>query len=173
MSVVLLVLPSVLVLLTVLIATAPWGAPAGAGFVLQVLPYMVAHVFLARGKGFVPSPVVFAAGLITDIASQGPLGFWALIYLFGMLITRQTSGSLGQSLAGRLSGLLLIVFALAAAQVGVASLYQLKWIEWHPVLAGTAIAGGFALLCDLLWPERRSDRDINVTMRGGGRSSDV
>lgn len=168
MTVVYFVLPTLLVVLSVLVAVAPWGAWTGAGLVLQVLPYMVAHLFLVRGKGFVPSPVMFLAGLAMDVGTGGPLGFWALIYLFGVLITRQLPGGLVMTHAGRFSGLLLVVFALSAAQVGVASIYQLKWIDWHGVVAGTVIAGVLTGLADLAWRERRSERDINVTARGGG-----
>lgn len=166
MSFVLLVLPTILVLLAVLVAAAPLGAKGDIGLVLQVMPYMMAHLFLARGKGFVPSPVLFLAGIAMDITSGGPLGFWALIYLFGVLIARQLPAGLMHTRLGRLSGLLLVVFVLAAAQVGLASLYQLKWIDWHPVLAGTLVAGGITLLIDLVWRERGPERPLNVTMRG-------
>lgn len=169
MTAILFVLPTFLILFAVFLATAPLGAPVGAGYVLQVMPYMMAHLFLARGRGFVPSPVVFVAGIAMDIANDGPLGFWALIYLFGVLIARQLPSGLMHSRSGRLSGLLLLVFALAAAQVGVASLYQLKWIDWHAVLAGTMIAGLITALLDLAWQQRRPERAINVTSRGGGR----
>ena len=40
-------------------------------------------------RGVVPSPVMFVAGIAMDIITNGPLGFWALIYLFGVLIARQ------------------------------------------------------------------------------------
>jgi len=168
MKVVHFILPSALILLAVAVAAAPLGVPTEASYVLQVMPYMLAHLFLARGKGFVPSPVVFVAGLFMDIASDGPLGFWSLIYLFGILIARQLPNSLMQTRLGRLSGMLLAVFALAAAQVALASLYQFRWIDWHAVLAGTLVAGLLTSLLDLLWPEGRADRPLNVTERGGG-----
>ncbi len=160
------VLPSLIILSVLMLAVAPWGDAQQARLVLPLLPYMAAHVFLARGKGLVPSPVMFSAGIVMDLATHGPLGFWALIYLFAMLIARQLPDGLMSSRLSRLSGLLLMVFVLAAAQVGLASLYQLRWINWHEVLAGTLIAGLFAAALDLVWYERRSDRHINVTTRG-------
>jgi len=166
--VVYLILPAVLVVAAVAVAAAPLGAPTSVSYVLQVMPYLIAHVFLVRGKGFVPSPLMFAAGLAIDIASDGPLGFWALIYLFGVLMSRQLPVGLTQTRTGRLSGLLLVVFALAAAQVGLASLYQLRWIDWHAVLVGTMGAGLIAGIVDLLWPDGRSDRSLNMTDRGAG-----
>jgi len=174
MSVVYLVLPTVLILATTLAAIVPWGAPPGAGYVLQVMPYMMAHLFIARGKGFVPSPVVFLAGLAMDVASAGPLGFWALIYLFGVLVARQLAGGAATSRGGRLFGLVLAVFALTAAQVGLASLYQLQWIDWQAVLVGTALAGLVTLLIDVAWRDRRFERELNVTSRGAkSRASHV
>lgn len=171
MTVVLAVLPSLLILLAVLIAVAPWGVAKEAEFVLQVMPYMMAHLFLARRRGLVLSPIVFLAGIGMDIASDGPLGFWALVYLFGVLVARQLPDGLLETRLGRFSALLLVVFALAAAQVGIASLYLLNWIDWHPVLAGTLAAGCITLLIDLAWQERSADRPMNVTVRGAGRGA--
>ena len=168
MRIVHFMLPSALILLAVAIAAAPLGLPTEASYILQVMPYMLAHLFLTRSKGFVPSPVMFVAGLAMDIASDGPLGFWPLVYLFGVLLARQLPVGLMQTRLGRLSGLLLIVFALAAAQVALASLYQFRWIDWHAVLAGTLAAGLLTALLDLLWSEGRPDRPLNVTERGVG-----
>jgi hypothetical protein len=120
MSVVMTFLPTILVMLAVVIAAAPWGAASGASFVLHVMPYMMAHLFLARGKGFVPSPVMFFAGFAMDMVSDSPLGFLAWIYLFGVLVARQLPDGLVHSQFGRLTGPLLIVFALTAAHVGLA-----------------------------------------------------
>ena len=167
MSIVLMVLPSCLVILAVLIAVAPLGLNSDAVLVLQIIPYMMAHLFLARGKGLVPSPVVFLAGLTLDITSGGPLGYWALIFLFGVLIARQLPDGLMATRVGRLVGLLLVAVALAAAQVGVASLYLLDWVEWRSVLAATLIAGAIPLVIDLMWREHGSERVLNVTVRGG------
>ena len=112
--------------------------------------------------------LLFVAGLLVDLADGGPLGYWALIYMLGLLITRQMSGGLGQTVLGRLSGVVFIVFALAAGQVVVASLFQLKWIDWHVVLAATAIAGLIGAVFDLAWPTRSSDKASNMMIRGGG-----
>ena len=173
MTIVLAVLPTCLVVLAVLMAAAPLAASVEIDVVLQVMPYMLAHLFLARRKGVVPSPVMFAAGIAMDIITNGPLGFWALIYLFGVLIARQLPRGLTSTQSGRVSGLLLIVFALAAAQVGLASLFRLAWIDWHPVLAGTLMAGFVTLLIDLAWRERSNETAFNVTARGGDGAGHV
>lgn len=171
MSVVMWVAPTVLMIFAVLLATAPWGPPAGAAYALPLMPYMVAHLFIARGHGFVPSPVVFGAGLAMDIATGGPLGFWALIYLSGVLVARQLPGGAGTDQMARLSGLLLIVFVLAAMQVGVASLYQLRWIDWFSVLGGTAVAGLIAAAADVvLQVGMRRERGLKATQRGSARA---
>ncbi|MFY0614296.1 MAG: hypothetical protein JXQ99_22400 [Hyphomicrobiaceae bacterium] len=167
MSIVLAVLPTLLIVLAVLVAAAPLGANADASLVLQVMPYMMAHLFLVRGIGVVPSPVMFMAGIAMDIISSGPLGFWPLVYLFGVLVARQLPRGLTYTQSGRVSGLLLLVFALAAAQVGLASIYLLEWIDWHPVMAGTLIAGFVTLLIDLAWRDRTNDTAFNVSARGG------
>ena len=85
MKAVLAILPSVVITMVLALACAPWGALDEARFVMPLLPYMAAHVFLARGVGVVPSPVLFVAGLVMDLATHGPLGFWAIIYLSGAI----------------------------------------------------------------------------------------
>jgi cell shape-determining protein MreD len=170
-SALLWILPTLLIVLAVGIAVTPLGLPDGAQFVLPLMPYMMAHLFVSRGRGFVPSPVIFLAGIFVDIASGEPLGFWAFIYLFGVLIARQLPDGLMQNHWTRLSALLLMVFALSAAQVALASLYQLKWINWHAVLSGTLVAGAITALFDLMWLQTRSDSALNVTDRGARQAS--
>ena len=54
MKAVLAILPSVVITIVLALACAPWGAPDEARFVMPLLPYMAAHVFLARGVGVLP-----------------------------------------------------------------------------------------------------------------------
>jgi uncharacterized membrane protein YccC len=173
MKIVLGVVASILIGVVTLAAMAPWGAPDGARFVMPLLPYMAAHVFLARGLGVVPSPVLFVAGLFVDLATHGPLGFWALIYLSAALVARHLPAVMQRSILGRLGGLGAIVLVLIVFQVALASLYKFEWVDWQGVIAGTSIAALPLMVVDLLWRPGRDDRSLNVTDRGGGSARRV
>ena len=161
------VVPTLAIVAAMAVACAPWGAPEGARFVMPLLPYMAAHVFIVRGAGMVPSPVVFLAGLVMDLATLGPLGFWSFVYLFAVLVARLLAGSLNETAGGRLVVLGCVVAALVVVQIGLASLYRLEWVDWQGVAAGTVIAAVPAGLADFVWRALSDERRINVTERGG------
>ena len=165
MSVLRVLLPSLLILAVAVGVVLPWGGGKGARYVLPLLPFMMAYLFLARSEWWVPSPVVFASGLLLDIVTEGPLGYWPLVYLTGVLIARQLPESMLGNRLLRLSSLLLIVFVLAGVQVGVAALYHLRWVDWSGVLAGTLVAAGLTAVVDLAWPGGGAARALNVTER--------
>ncbi len=167
MIIVRVIVPVLVISMAVVFAIAPLGLPDWAGIMAPVLPAFLACVFIMRGRGVALSPVLFGGGLVVDIASDGPLGFWALIYLFATLIAYQLPASLVQSRVGRACGLVLIVFAVAVAEAGLASLYQLKWVNWHSVLGGTFGAGLVAVVVDLAWRSRVAQSGHVVTSRGG------
>ena len=173
MSAVLGVLPSLVIALVLVLACAPWGAPDDARFMMPLLPYMAAHVFLARGVGVVPSPVLFAAGLVMDLATHGPLGFWAIIYLSGALFARQLPGAIMQTVMGRLGALAATVLVLFVVQIAVASLYKLEWVDGRGVIAGTSLAALMVLIVDLLWRPGQKATQVNVTQRGARQAGRV
>ena len=173
MKAVLAILPSVVITMVLALACAPWGAPDEARFVMPLLPYMAAHIFLARGVGVVPSPILFVAGLVMDLATHGPLGFWAIIYLSGALFARQLPGGIMQTVLGRQGALAATVLVLFVVQVGVASLYKLEWVDWRGVIAGTSVAALAVLIVDLIWRSGQSAAQVNVTQRGASQAGRV
>src|SRR4029078_8205550 len=78
-------LPVLSVLFAVLATAVPWGLPADATFILPHLVVMM--VFCWRVfPGYNLQPyVAMTLGLLTDVMSGGPLGFWALMALTGAI----------------------------------------------------------------------------------------
>lgn len=131
---------SVAIVLT-LLAALPWGFPP----LLSVVPAFVPLVVVCRIAPGAPAPVAasvaFAAGLMLDVLSQGPLGFWALVYLTTMRLS-VLSGVFG---AGRSRSSNLLVFAgLAgfAALLGLltASVYTGTWPDVRPYALAATLA---------------------------------
>src|SRR5262249_61552881 len=76
-------LPALSVLFAVMATAVPWGLPADATFILPLVVVMMVFCWRAL-PGVTLSPMVaMLLGLLTDIMSGGPLGFWALFALIG------------------------------------------------------------------------------------------
>ena len=96
-------------------------------------------------------------GLLTDVMSGGPLGFWALMALTGAI-----AGGLTPALGdGNDMKQLWLVWAAVAGIVAslswlVASLYFLRWIDARPIAFGAlaSVALFPVVLHGLLWIKR-------------------
>lgn len=153
------ILPALSVLFAVLATAVPWGLPADATFILPLVVVMMVFCWRAL-PGTVLSPsVAMLLGLLTDVTSGGPLGFWALL----MLIAAGAGGrtrSLGEGYD--LSHLWLVWTALAGplACFGwlLASLYFFRWVDWWPIAFGAvaSIALFPVVLNGLVWIRRGS-----------------
>ena len=151
------ILPALSVLFAVLATAVPWGLPADATFVLPLVVVMMVFCWRAL-PGTILSPwVAMLLGLLTDVTSGGPLGFWALL----MLIAAGAGGRARSSGAGYdLSQLWLVWAALAAglACLGwlLASLYFFRAVDWWPIAFGavTSIALFPLVLNGVVWIRR-------------------
>jgi rod shape-determining protein MreD len=131
--------------LTVL-AALPWGLPAEDRFFLPLLPVIAIHFWTLRHDAWIPEWLVFLAGLAVDVLTQGPLGYWSLIYLVAHLAATFSAPYAGQGSLSRL-GLLGLALALVTALAWlVSSIYFLELADAGPYLAGLAFAAVSALL---------------------------
>ncbi len=72
-------LPALSLALALIVAVQPGGTVMFSAAALA--PLLVVHYWTISVPSVLPIGVVFAAGLLTDALSQGPLGFWALLYV--------------------------------------------------------------------------------------------
>jgi rod shape-determining protein MreD len=131
------ILPALSVLFAVLATAVPWGLPADATFILPLVVVMMVFCWRAL-PGTTLSPVIaMLLGLLTDVTSGGPLGFWALLSLIA-----SGAGTRAQALGegNEVSLLWLVWMALVTglATFGwlLASLYFLRWVDWWPIAFG-------------------------------------
>ena len=80
-----------------LLAALPWGLPTEDRFFLPLLPVVAIHYWALRRPEVLPEWFVFLAGLLLDVFTHGPLGYWPLVYLVAYAL-----GVLGSE-AGRAS----------------------------------------------------------------------
>jgi hypothetical protein len=119
-------------LLTVL-ASLPWDLPPTWRFLLPQLPFVSLYFWTAKDAPVLAPLLIFAAGLLMDVSSGGPLGFWSLAYLagYGMcgIAWPIPGGSPGGVLHFTITAVLLIGF-----EWGVTSLHYLTPADLDPFL---------------------------------------
>lgn len=146
MKVVSLALPFASVAVLTVLAALPWGLPTEERFFLPLLPIVAIHYWALRRHQALPEWAVFLAGLLLDIFTHGPLGYWPLVYLAAYML-----GVL-QETAGRKSKILrLVLFAgsivlIAALGWAVASIYFFEIVDWRPYARGAALAAAAAIV---------------------------
>jgi rod shape-determining protein MreD len=125
-------IPIASVVVLVLIAVLPWGLPPAGRFVLPLLPFAAIHYWVSRHAGRLPEWVAFAAGLTVDVLSNGPLGYWSLIYLIGHMLAGEGAHWARESRLERWAIYAVSVFLLVAAAWAIASVYYLEIADWQP-----------------------------------------
>lgn len=140
------------VLAATVLAALPWGLAAELRLVPPLLPFLVLHYWTLRDVAAVPEVVVFASGLLLDVLTGGPAGYWALIYLVGyaLSLTVSTTPLVARALArwlvlgGTLAVLSLAEVLLAAAYFNVSA-------DWsQPLIAAVVATLFYPLLTAIL-----------------------
>lgn len=147
--------PSIILFLAVFVAAVPWVLPAAAGFILPLLLIIFVFLLTIQRKQALPAVSVFAAGLLMDVLTAGPLGYWAIIFLLTHTLANFYAKRAGNPRFAKLW----VAFAMTALTISLfgwilASLYFLRLIDWQPMLIGGAVA--VALFPVVVWPFRHS-----------------
>lgn len=132
--------PLVTIALLTLIAALPWGLPSDYRFFLPLLPAVAIHYWSVRRDDLAIEWLAFLSGLVLDVLTQGPLGYWSLIYLLSRVMGLQ---SVRFSEAGQGVRILLYALALAVtatAAWAISSLYFLEFADWRPYANGAGLA---------------------------------
>lgn len=150
-------LPALSVLLAVLATAVPWGLPGEATFIPPMVVMLMVFCWRALPGTVFPPYLALLLGLLADILSGGPLGFWALMALIAAIAGGRTASLADSQDRNRLW----VVWAGVAVSIGVlswllGSLYFLLWIHVWPIAFG-ALASILlfpAVLHGLLWIKR-------------------
>jgi rod shape-determining protein MreD len=163
------ILPALSVLFAVLATAVPWGLPADASFTLPLVVVMMVFCWRIIPDAVLPLTACMLLGLLTDVMSGGPLGFFALMALIAATI----GGLLRFTLEPRDLLPLWLVWSALALALGLlgwllGSLYFFRWIDWWPILFGTltSIVLFPVVLRGLVWIRRgRLAPDHSVMFR--------
>jgi len=147
-------LPALSVLFAVVATAVPWGLPADATFILPIIVVMMVFCWRAIPGAALPPAGAAGLGLLADLMSGGPLGYWALMCLIAATVGGR-AGSLGEGRDLGKHWLIWTVFISLLAGFGwlLASLYYFRWIDWWPIALGAlaSIALFPVVLFGLLW----------------------
>lgn len=164
-------LPALSVFFAVIATAVPWGLPADATFILPLVVVMMVFCWRAiPGADLHPGAAV-GLGLLADLMSGGPLGYWALM----CLIAATVGGSAGYLSETRAVGRLWLIWSMLSALLAgfgwlLASLYYFRWIDWWPIAFGAVVSVGLfpIVLYGLLWiRDGRLGRERHMIFRGG------
>jgi rod shape-determining protein MreD len=109
----------VLVALSMIVSMLLLAAPRPFGPVpAPLLPVMVLHFWTVARPGLIPAPLVFLTGILLDLLTGAPLGFWAL----GLLAVSATARTLRGQLLGADIWRRLLGVAASVAVVSLAAL---------------------------------------------------
>jgi rod shape-determining protein MreD len=151
--------PILSVLFAVVATAVPWGLPADATFILPLVVVMMVFCWRALPGATLSALAAMLLGLLTDIVSGGPLGFWALLTLIGA-----SAGGYAKDFGAGPEVVTLWLFwaclAPGLALLGwlLASAYFLRWVDWWPIAVGAAASVVLfpVVVKGLRWIERGS-----------------
>ncbi|MGA9442999.1 MAG: rod shape-determining protein MreD [Methyloceanibacter sp.] len=147
-------LPGFSVLMAVIATAVPWGLTADATFILPLLVVMMVFCWRAIPDTELHPAAAAVLGLLADLLSGGPLGFWALMCLIAATVGLKP-GSFRERRDIWTEWLAWTALICALGLFGwlLASLYYLRWIDWWPIAFGVATSIIFfpVMLYGLLW----------------------
>jgi rod shape-determining protein MreD len=164
------ILPAASIVVAILATAVPWGLPSDATFVLPLVVVMMVFGWRAIDGAHLPPIAAMLLGLLTDVTTGGPLGFWALIALLASSAAKRTPPLVDRWGYGALwLSWIPLVGALAGFGWLLASLYFFRWVDWHPIGQGAAVSVVLfpAVLSLLLAIKRASVRPRNRVTYGG------
>ncbi len=136
-----LLLPGFLLLALPALAAYPWQMLVGQTTALPFLTLLTILFGAVRYPGLFLSPLVFLSGLLCDLFTHSPLGFWTLLFLLALACARTTT------LLTAERGPLVIALCLTAVLIfmtasvwGLTSLYQFAWQDLRISIEGMSMA---------------------------------
>jgi rod shape-determining protein MreD len=164
-------LPALSVLFAVVATAVPWGLPADATFILPLVAVMMVFCWRTIPGAALPPAGAVGIGLLADLMSGGPIGYWALMCLIGATVGGR-AGSLREGSDFVLHWLIWSALVTVLAGFGwlLASAYYFRWIDWWPIAFGamTSIVLFPVVMYGLLWVRHgRLGPERNEIFRGG------
>ena len=158
------ILPAASVAALTIVAILPWGLPTADRFVLPLLPVVAIYYWTLDRDAWLPEWIIFLAGLLLDVLTQGPLGYWALVYLVAYVVAVYCSRFELDTTAQRLALFAGAIVAVTLFAWLAASAYFISFLDAEPYMRGAGVAVLAAALVTLL---HRAARSVAAPVRPG------
>jgi rod shape-determining protein MreD len=169
------ILPAMVCTLAALAACLPWGAPMVAQQALPLVAMGVVFFWAGNQPTLLPSPVVFLLGLLIDLGTAGPLGFWALHLLLAYAIAAYAPVWYAGRRDGPMAMALFCASVVLACLDGwvLSSLFALQSMPIRAFLISALLAmAAYPVLSTLMSPlDRMIGHRPTLTSVGENRSS--
>lgn len=160
-------LPVATVAILTVAAILPWGLPVEDRFVLPLLPIVAIMYWTLDRDAWLPEWAAFLAGLMLDVLTQGPLGYWALIYLVAYVAAVFVSHLCFETALGWSAAFASAIVAVTTFAWLAASVYFLEVLDWRPYVRSAAFALAAACLImgarALFGSKNQRDRAVRLT----------
>ena len=137
----LLAVPSTLLL--VVLAGAQFGAVERSSEFLRLtcllVPLMAMVLICLRMPSALPSVAIFLFGLVLDLSSEEPLGYWPLVLLVGTALAKLHPTNTPHSLGLRLGWRMVVTAGLLCCLVIIESLYLVRLPEFESFVGAMAV----------------------------------
>ena len=139
--------PTLTILVSVLICAVPWGVRASIAFVLPLATAMLIFLYAVRPNVLLPPWLAFLVGILTDLLTGGPLGYWALLFVIAHGIGRSLPFEDNRRFLRLWPSYLLAAIVIGSFAWIVGSAYYMRLIDWRPLaIALVAVSLVFPLL---------------------------
>ena len=132
--------PAFSLLALIAITHLPFSLPPITGFIIPSIVIVLIFIWSLESPENLPPWLIFTLGLIADVLSSGPIGYWPLYYLcaqaFSFWFARNPVNT---GLLLSWIGFLFTAFVTTFLGWAVATLYFVRIAEWQPMIIGAAI----------------------------------
>jgi rod shape-determining protein MreD len=161
------ILPILSIFAVTAVSVVPWRVPDFVAFGLPFLTLGAIFYWAERDRRLLPSPIVLGCGVVTDLVTDGPVGYWALLFLIGLGLGELSGRTAGgqRSISASWFGFAVSLPLIVAIGWGTASLYYLTLLDPRLVLFATAAGiAGYLPLVYLLNSMHSDDEDQPLAM---------
>ena len=124
------------------LAHLPFGLPSDAGFVMPVLIVALVFTWSLNAAQNIQPWLIFSLGLIADVLSSGPIGYWPLYYLSAQALSIWIGGNPTNSgFIFSWIGFLFTAFITTFLAWAVASVYFTHSVDLRPMIIGAGLIG--------------------------------
>ena len=132
--------PALTVLALIAFDHLPLGLPPITGFIIPSIIIALIFIYSLTSPKNLPPWLIFTLGLIADILSSGPIGYWPLYYLSAQALSFWFARNpINSGLLLSWIGFLFTAFVTTFLGWTVATLYFVRSADWQPMIIGASI----------------------------------